>query len=254
MSNFFSSFPVTLALSAHWHTCPERVKWSVEHQFALEYSPNPKAFYALPEHLSPLVDTDTPLRHHGFFPGYEIGHTDSTLAAQALELHLEALDAMRGYGEQIITLHIGLKPELPLDTEHVVRNLATIVQYGKQYGITVALENLRRGPTSHPDILRKWASQTDAMITLDVGHATSNEYVLRGELTALDFVDAVADRLIEVHMYEKESDRHYAPQDMSVLGPIVDRLLQTECTWWTIELNDYQDALFTRQLLQEYVM
>ena len=254
MSESFSSFPVTLALSAHWHSCPERVQWGVAHQFALEYSPNPDAFDALPEHLSPLLDTNTPLRHHGFFPGYEIGHPDSTLAAQALQLHLEALDAMRDYGEQVITLHIGLKPGLSLDTEHVVRNLATIVQYGQQYGITVALENLRRGPTSHPDILLKWALQTGAMITLDVGHATSNEHVLKGELTALDFVDAVADRLIEVHMYEKETDRHYAPQDMRVLGPIVDRLLQTDCKWWTIELNDHQDVLFTRQLLHKYVM
>ena len=161
---------------------------------------------------------------------------------------------MRGYGEQVVTLHVGLKPELPLDHEHAVTNLATIVQYGRQIGITVALENLRRGPTSHPDTLLKWTTQTGAMITLDIGHATSNEHVLKGELTALDFVDAVADRLVEVHLYEKESDRHYAPQDMSVLGPIVDCLLQTRCRWWTIELNDYQDVLYTRQLLHEYVM
>ncbi|MBN1582525.1 MAG: sugar phosphate isomerase/epimerase, partial [Anaerolineae bacterium] len=64
-----------------------------------------------------------------------------------------------------------------------------------------------------------------------------------------DFVDLFADRLREVHMYERESDRHYPPRDMSVLGPIVDRLLGTPCDWWTLELDDYAEALATRTLL-----
>jgi len=40
---------------------------------------------------------------------------------------------------------------------------------------------------------------------------------------------------------------------MTVLGPIVDRLLATECTWWTIELGDRAEALATRMLLFDYL-
>jgi sugar phosphate isomerase/epimerase len=253
MTESTSSFPVTLALSAHWHTYPERFQWIPAQDFALEYSPNPKAFEDLPEHLDPILEADIPVRHHGFFPGYEIAHSDGERAEKAVQLHFAALDAMHGRGEQVITLHIGLKLDIPLDHGRAIENLARIAEYARQRGITVALENLRRGPTSHPDTLLHWASQAETMITLDVGHATSNQHVLNGELTAPDFVDAVADRLVEVHMYEKETDRHHAPHDMQVLGPIVDRLLHTSCSWWTIELNEYEDALSTRKLLHDYV-
>ncbi len=253
MTESSSSFPVTLALSAHWHTYPERFQWIATQDFALEYSPNPHAFQDLPKHLDPILKAGILVRHHGFFPGHEIAHSDGAQAEDAVRLHLAALDAMQGRGEQIITLHIGLKPDLPLDHGRAIENLARIADYARQRGITIALENLRRGPTSHPDALIDWASQAETMITLDVGHATSNQHVVNGELTAQDFVDAVADRLVEVHMYERETDRHHAPKDMRVLGPIVDRLLHTDCRWWTIELNEYEDALTTRTLLHDYV-
>ena len=54
-------------------------------------------------------------------------------------------------------------------------------------------------------------------------------------------------------MYERETDRHHPPQDMSILGPIVDRLQETPCNWWTIELTDYAEALSTRTLLLDYL-
>ena len=254
MSKEIVSFPVTLALSAHWFTYPDRFRWIAEHDFALEYSPNPDDFRALPKHLDPILDAGIPVRHHGFFPGYEIGHADAALAEQAVQLHVAALDAMQGRGEQVITLHIGLKPDMPLDHGRAVENLTRIAEYARRIGITVSLENLRRGPTSHPTTLLEWASKAGTMVTLDVGHATSNQHVLSGALPAVDFVDAVAERLVEVHMYEKETDQHYAPQDMSVLGAIVDRLLRTRCSWWTIELNEQDDALHTRNLLYDYVL
>ena len=119
-------------------------------------------------------------------------------------------------------------------------------------GITICLENLRSGPTSNPETVAEWARESGAMITLDIGHAVSCQRVKEGTLTPLDFVETLADRLHEVHMYEREENRHYPPQDMSVLGPIVDRLLDTQCRWWTIELARYDEALATRRLLLGY--
>jgi hypothetical protein len=40
---------------------------------------------------------------------------------------------------------------------------------------------------------------------------------------------------------------------MTILGPIVDHLRATRCTWWTIELDDYAEALATRVLLLDYL-
>jgi len=160
---------------------------------------------------------------------------------------------MQGRGEQVITVHVGLKFDDPVDPGHAVENLSQIVKRANELGITVCLENLRRGATSHPKTVAEWACAAGAKITLDVGHANSCQRVQDGELTVLDFVDKFAERLFEVHMYETESDRHYPPRDMSVLGPVVDRLLNTRCSWWTIELDDCAEALSTRRLLLDYV-
>jgi len=245
--------PPTIALSARWDTYPDRFRWIVEHGFALEYSPNPEAFDLLPKHVDLFLEAGIPVRHHGFFPGYEIGHQDAAIAERAMRVHMAALEAMRGRGEQVITFHVGLRREDPIDPGRVVENLWWLVERARDLGITVCLENLRRGPTSHPENVVAWARASGAMITLDIGHAVSCQRVQSGELTALDFVEMVADRLFEVHMYERETDRHHPPQDMTTLGPIVDRLLATRCTWWTIELEDYAEALATRNLLLNYL-
>ena len=245
--------PPTIALSAKWHTFPDRFHWIARHGFALEYSPDPEALHMLPEHLNSFLDTGIPVRHHGFFPGYEIGHRDSALAQRATCLHKQALEAMQGFGEQVITFHVGLRQGNPIDADQVVENLAKLVKHARSLGITVCLENLRRGPTSDPETLSAWARASGAMVTLDIGHAVSSHRVQSGELSPLDFLETVADRLWEVHMYEREADRHYPPTDMTILGPIVDRLLYTPCTWWTVELDDYSEALATRALLLDYL-
>jgi hypothetical protein len=59
--------------------------------------------------------------------------------------------------------------------------------------------------------------------------------------------------LKEVHFYESETGIHHAPHDMSVLGPIVDQLLLTDCKWWTIELDDFNEILNTRKLVADYL-
>ena len=242
-----------IALSVHWHTCPAQLEWAVAQGFAIEYSPNPQAFDLLPVHLAPVIEAGVPVRHHGFFPRHEIGHVDAAIAEQAVHVHISALEAMHGLGEQVITLHIGLNPKTPLDPGRAVANLSRVVTHAQGLGITVCLENLRRGPTSDPETVLAWARESGAMITLDVGHAVSCQRVQSGELTPVDFVDTFVDRLSEVHMYERETDRHYPPRDMAVLGPIVDRLLTTSCRWWTIELGDNDEALATRALLVDYL-
>ena len=243
----------TIALSARWDTYPDRFRWIAEHGFALEYTPTPEAFDLLPRHIDPFLQAGIPVRYHGFFPGYEIGHHDSAIAERALRVHMAALEAIRGRGEQVITFHVGLHWEDPIDPDRVMENLRRLVECARDLGITVCLENLRRGPTSHPENVVAWARASGAMITLDIGHAVSCPRVQSGELTALDFLEMVADWLFEVHIYERETDRHRPPQDMTILGPIVDRLLATRCTWWTIELDDCAEVLATRSLLLNYL-
>jgi sugar phosphate isomerase/epimerase len=120
-------------------------------------------------------------------------------------------------------------------------------------GINICLENLRRGPSSDPETVVAWAEASGTMLTLDVGHMLGCDQVESGVLAVPEIVEMFAGRLAEVHIYESETDRHYPPQDMTILGPIIDRLRATQCTWWTIELDDYAEALATRALLLDYL-
>jgi sugar phosphate isomerase/epimerase len=243
----------TIALAAKWYTFPDRFHWIADHGFAVAYAPNPEDLGSLPEHVDVFIRAGVPVRYHGFLRGYEFGHQDAVMAERGLQMHLSVLEAMRGRGEQVITVHVGLRRDDPIDAGRAVENLSKIVDRANELGTTVCLENLRRGPTSHPATVLAWARASGAMITLDLGHANSSQRVQDGEISTLAFVDAFADRLCEVHMYERETDRHYPPQDMAILGPLVDRLVETQCTWWTIELDDYAEALSTRSLLLDYL-
>ncbi len=243
---------LTLAVSAAWRHGATRLDSIAENGFACAYTPNQDRFELLSRQLMPYIDRGMAVRHHGFFPGNEIGHTHLRAAEDAMQLHFKAMDHVRHIGEPLMTVHVGLDRTLPLNHHRVIKNLTRLVDYGKMIGVTVSLENLRRGPTANPATLVEWAQRSGAGITLDVGHAISSEWVRKCVIKVESIIDWVADRLLEVHFYESETDRHWAPRNMDILGPIVAKLLTTNCRWWTIELEEIQDVLFTRQLLVDH--
>ncbi|WP_028581817.1 TIM barrel protein [Desulfogranum japonicum] len=245
---------ITLAASTQWHAFPARFDWLASHGFAMEYTPNGEALEETPKHLAAYLGKNIPVRHHAFFPGFELGDADQSQAEKALALHKHYLDTIIGNGEQVVTVHVGLVPDIALNHERVQKNLSNLVEYGATRGVTVSLENLRFGATSNPETVIQWAGESGASITLDVGHAVSCERVQAGELTVPHIVEMFSHKLEEVHLYEYETDTHYAPHDMSVLGPIVDALLQTDCRWWTIELTDVEEILTTRELVHRHVL
>lgn len=245
---------ITLAVSSQWHTFPDRFDWIAENGFAMAYTPNALELELTEKHIEPYLKNDTPVRYHGYFLGFELGHKDQQLAVQALSLHTRSVDAMIGLGEQFMTVHIGLVPSIALDHNRAVRNLRKLVNYAKERGVTISLENLRFGPTSNPETMLKWSEESGTSITLDVGHAVSCDRVINGELTVTDIIERFAHNLEEVHFCEYETDTHYAPKNMSIWGTIVDSLLQTQCKWWTIELSSFEDILNTKNLVNKHLI
>jgi sugar phosphate isomerase/epimerase len=242
--------PIAIALSARWNTFPQRFHWIAEHGFDLEYTPDPEDLAKLPGHVDPILARGVSVRYHGFFPGCELGHSDSGLAEKALDLHKRTLETLEGHGEPVITVHVGLDPDVEIEPRRVLENLSRLVEYGLGLGITVCLENLRRGPSSNPDTLLAWASESGARITFDAGHAVSSRIATSGAYSALEFLDLVADHVWEAHLYGTEQDRHYPIRSTEDCRPIVERLTKTACRWWTIELDDYREALQTREILR----
>jgi len=245
---------LVIALSVQAAEYPQRFSWARDNAFALEYTPDPLAPNLISGHVRPFTEAGIPVRFHCRFFNYDLGNADSEKAEEAVQVHSHVIDAIAGLGEPVITVHLNLDSRIPFDSQRAVENLTRLVERGRQVGITVCLENLRRGPTSDPDNVLAWAKASGAMITLDVGHAVSSQIVKDGKTTVPDIVDLFRERLYEVHMYGKEEDRHYPIVDITPLRPVIDRLLETSCTWWTIELDDYEEALGTRTRLLDYLM
>lgn len=244
---------ITLALTAKWPSYPTRLDWIYQNGFAAEYAPDPENPDHLHQQIDPYLKLGLPIRFHGYLPGYEIGHQDPVEAEKGLLIHKRILDQIHGRGEQVLTIHIGLNHQTSIDPDTALRNLGELVDYGNSLGITVCLENLRRGITSDPHVVADWAKRTGAMVTFDIGHAVSCDHVQNGSLTVLAFSEILSSRLYEVHLYGSESDRHYPPKGIEEIREILDRCLDTDCVWWTIELDDYDEALYTRGLVQEYL-
>ena len=243
---------LTLAVSATWRHNASRLDWIAANGLACAFTPNPDRLDLISRQLIPYMDNGMAVRHHGYFPGEEIGHAHAATAEDAMQLHFKAMEAMQGVGEPLMTVHVGLDRTLPLDHHRVVKNLARLSEYGKKIGVAVSLENLRRGPTANPETLLDWARRSGAGITLDIGHAVSSQCVCSKAISVETIIHLAAERLVEVHFYASETNRHWAPRNMDILGPIADKLITTDCRWWTIELEDTQDVLFTRGLLIDY--
>lgn len=67
---------ITLAVSSQWHTFPDRFDWIAENGFAMAYTPNALELELTEKHIEPYLKNDTPVRYHGYFPGFELGHKD----------------------------------------------------------------------------------------------------------------------------------------------------------------------------------
>ena len=244
---------LTIALSVIVAEYPEKFELARKNEFALEYTPDPLLPEMIRVHVEPYIQTGIPVRYHTRFFDYELGNEDPDKAAEALLIHKNVIDEIVGYGEQVVTVHLNLNKSTPFNTRTAVNNLKELSKYAKEKGIALCLENLKKGPTSYPENVIDWAEEADTMITMDLGHAISSDYVCSGNITVEEMVSMFKPRLHEVHMYAKEEDRHYPITDITGMTSIIDSLLTTECRWWTIELDDINEAFDTRKKILDYL-
>ena len=223
-----------------------------DQRFCFEYTPDYNNLKMLPVHLTPYRKRGVEIRYHAFFPGLELADVHDDLSQRSLALHLQMFEIMADLGEKVVTVHIGLDPRIELCPQKAIDNLCRLVDHAGKHDITVSLENLRRGLTSNPNTVLDWSRRSGCAITLDLGHVVSSDHSRNGGPDILETIRMFGPQLAEVHFYEKELDRHYAPRDMTILGPAIDLLLQTQCTWWTIELDDPNEIAACRNLIWEY--
>lgn len=243
-----------IALSAKASDPGSRYEWALDRGLALEYAPDPERLDRLSLHTGEFHRRKIPVRYHARYFGLEFGDARPEKAERALTAHLRTLDAVASAGGSVLTVHAGLTRGVGLDFSTLEVNLKRLAEYGQDRGVAVCLENLRSGPASDSDNVLRWASFAGAAITLDVGHVVSSDAVKEGAVDGAVVARKFAPLLREVHFYgEEEQNRHWPLSEMGSVAPLADVAVEAGVRWWTVELEDYSEALSTVAVLTEYL-
>ncbi|HEX7715479.1 MAG TPA: TIM barrel protein [Bacillota bacterium] len=201
------------------------------------------------------LNSGLPSRFHAPCHDVEIAHSNPNFAVSAFACIRMYIDFLKFFGPTYINLHIGSRSisEQELDWNTAVRNLKELVRYGKEQGVTVCLENLKKGWTSDPAKMAALVGESDAMVTLDVGHARAFLKASQSKLSLEEYVKPYADRIRNLHLYEIESveGRHMPPDNLGAIRDITRWALNHGIDWWVIELSGYDEALHTKALLEK---
>jgi sugar phosphate isomerase/epimerase len=178
----------------------------------------------------------------------------STLALNYLRMYIDFLAEI---APLTFTIHIGARriPVEELSWDHATGHLKRLTEHGDSQNIKVCLENLVGGWTGHPEKLMELVTSSGAGITFDVGHARGGKWVQERQGTALGFLNMIAPKVLNAHVYEYEDEKgeHLAPGRNTPILPILERLAEIGCQQWVLELNTPRESEETRVVVKEYL-
>jgi sugar phosphate isomerase/epimerase len=202
---------------------------------------------------------DSGLRHsfHGPTTDVDISLREKSYSTVALEYQKMYIDFLAELAPFTFTIHIGGRriPVEELSWEYAMDHLKRLTEHGYSKNVTVCLENLVRGWTGDPEKLMEMVTASGAGITFDIGHARGGEWVREGQGTALEFLNIVASKVSNTHLYEYEDERgeHLVPDRSTQIFPLLDRLSKIGYRRWVLELNTYKETEKTRMTVENYL-
>ncbi len=164
-----------------------------------------------------------------------------------LHYYKKTMERLSQFGPTHLTLHYGFE-STKLETKGV-KLLKSLVDMGNEYGVAIAIENLRDGVTSHPQKLIQLLEETGASLTIDLGHLNSCSLVRSGEMKPEEILRELLPYTKEAHIYEREECGHVPPPNLKRLYPLLKMLLGSSCQFWVIELP-LKEATRTHSLIR----
>jgi sugar phosphate isomerase/epimerase len=189
------------------------------------------------------------IRFHLPYSTCDVGNPNSR-ARIVSEAYLRLnIDLIKSLGGTYAVMHFAENPGLSVPS---LETLADIVRYSRRNSITLAIENLLKGPTSKPHLLSKIARAVGADIALDVGHACAGVGVLR----LREFLAEVGDCVSHVHVYSREDryHNHLPIENKSHAISIASQILKsTSARWWTCEMDSISACIRTRKVMEKFL-
>jgi sugar phosphate isomerase/epimerase len=247
--------------SSAFQTAPEGVLgYALQHGYAgVEWYLDQRRLPISPEARGKLFKTirlaGLGIRFHAPAADVELGHGDPAIAEASLHYLTMYIGFIAEVAPTALTVHVGSR-SIPMDLlswETTLAHLRRVATIGRERGVTVCLENLRRGWTSDPTRLLAMAEAADSSVTLDLGHANASPFVRDGG-TLEAFAGAIMKRVANVHVYALETPdgRHQPLETLDGYRPVLDRLLAHGRRTWVLELSNPEDLATTRRALGPY--
>ena len=193
---------------------------------------------------------------HAPYTDLEIAHPDAEHARAASRILTDYVEAAAELGAHHVNLHAGSYAPAPEEwsRDNLLRSLAALTAVATRCGTTLALENLRQGPTADPEILADILRTSAVAVNFDLGHAHGGAWVQSGRGSVADFLRCLPTRILSAHVYFSETqDRHQPPTRVEDLGDALDALQEKGCDFWVLELHKRDALEQTRGVVEEYL-
>lgn len=222
----------------------------------VEWSVDP---YATDIDLLKQIDLlhDFEVRFHMRWPGIEFAYADNRSEA-AMDLYRRKLELIAVLGGRYATIHLGLKRIdcRDLDWRKAIENLASLVAFGDELGVTVCLENIIAGWTGKPELFEQIIRQTGAGVTLDIGHAHVCQMNQPEENIYEQLTQPNRENIFGAHIYHTEISGvgHIVPENVLQIRKRLSLLNSLpNCKWWLIELSKPNEILRTRRICRDFL-
>ncbi len=232
------------------------VDFALEHQFTgIEWDceQNPISLDEKELNFISTLISEAPLafRFHLPYREIEIAHYDPFIRETSINFLKIYIDRIRKVGGKYFILHSGYLNE-ESSFENAVSSILEIRAYAGGRGFTILIENLTKGITSNPKSFLNLIKMTNAEVVFDVGHANVCAWAKDNRKNALDFLNEISVPVFHAHLYwyENEEEKHIAPEKIEDILPIIKKLVQNGCYWWTIELFNPSEVLMVKEMLE----
>jgi len=228
------------------------IDWSFDIA-AIPQSPREESLWAKQiKALAPLE-----IRYHCPFDRVDIGHEDPAQQRRATGLFRKIIRLVAKTGGGYLTLHVGLGRDTTriLSWNTTIESLRELVNYAAGLNVRLCLENLAWGWTAKPNLFEKLIRYSGAGITFDIGHARVCQAVQTQQYSPEDFLSPHKNRICSAHVYHEEIEGkgHIPPSDMADIARRLDLLMDTGCTWWTLEIREPEGLMQTRKIVDQYL-
>ena len=199
-----------------------------------------------------LISKYGEVRYHLPYSFWDLGSSNITISNDSHSYYCRLFEMINFLGSDVAVIHIGYS--MDANAEMSLKRLENLAKESEKYNIKLCVENLVKGPSSDISFIKKCLDIDNVYFCLDIGHA---EFLKKkGKNNIYEEISSIKDKIIHAHVYYVEdSNMNHVPFNKKTIlnNKWIDLLCDTDCTWYTMELDSKKDQGSQKRLLEDYL-